>query len=143
MLAGARGVRGSIADGDVADLIDQVTWLGIGAIERETGLSKDTLRVWERRYGFPNPVRNLNGERVYSAEQVEKLKTIRKLLDKGKRPSRIVAASTEELAAALLDIQGCEDQPVFIDRDIDIAFASILSNKPVELHKHLKLTLAR
>ena len=143
MLAGARGVRGSIADGDVADLIDQVTWLGIGAIERETGLSKDTLRVWERHYGFPNPVRNLNGERVYSAEQVEKLKTIRKLLDKGKRPSRIVAASTEELAAALLDIQGCADQPVFIDRDIDIAFASILSNKPVELHKHLKLTLAR
>ncbi len=127
----------------MADLIDQGTLLGIGAVERETGLSKDTLRVWERRYGFPDPARNLNGERVYSAEQVEKLKTIRKLLDKGWRPSRIVAASTEELAAALLDIQDCEDQPVFVDRDLDIAFASIGSNKPVELHKHLKLTLAR
>ena len=28
---------------------------GISAVERETGLSKDTLRVWERRYGFPQP----------------------------------------------------------------------------------------
>jgi hypothetical protein len=25
----------------------------ISAVERETGLSKDTLRMWERRYGFP------------------------------------------------------------------------------------------
>ena len=27
----------------------------ISAVERETGLSKDTLRMWERRYGFPRP----------------------------------------------------------------------------------------
>ena len=26
--------------------------LGIGVIAREIGLTKDTLRVWERRYGF-------------------------------------------------------------------------------------------
>jgi methanogenic corrinoid protein MtbC1 len=29
--------------------------LSISAVERDTGLSKDTLRVWERRYGFPLP----------------------------------------------------------------------------------------
>ena len=27
--------------------------LSIAAVERETGLGKDTLRAWERRYGFP------------------------------------------------------------------------------------------
>jgi methanogenic corrinoid protein MtbC1 len=32
--------------------------LGIAAVERETGLSKDLLRVWERRYGFPQPQRD-------------------------------------------------------------------------------------
>ena len=32
----------------------------ISAVERETGLSKDTLRVWERRYDFPRPVRDDN-----------------------------------------------------------------------------------
>ena len=35
----------------------------IAAVERDTGLSKDVLRVWERRYGFPAPTRDDNGER--------------------------------------------------------------------------------
>jgi hypothetical protein len=35
--------------------------LPIASVERETGLSKDTLRVWERRYGFPTPERDANG----------------------------------------------------------------------------------
>ncbi|MCK7493491.1 MAG: MerR family transcriptional regulator [Comamonadaceae bacterium] len=34
-------------------------------MERDTGLSKDTLRVWERRYGFPLPGRDALGERTY------------------------------------------------------------------------------
>ena len=44
--------------------------LSISAVERETGLSKDTLRIWERRYRFPEPLRDMNGERVYSHAQV-------------------------------------------------------------------------
>ena len=42
--------------------------IGIAAVERDTGLGKDTLRVWERRYGFPQPLRDVFGERVYLAE---------------------------------------------------------------------------
>ena len=37
--------------------------LPIAAVERDTGLSKDTLRIWERRYGFPSPQRDALGER--------------------------------------------------------------------------------
>ena len=37
--------------------------VSIATVERETGLSKDTLRMWERRYGFPRPARDDNGER--------------------------------------------------------------------------------
>ncbi|MBZ8144144.1 cobalamin-binding protein, partial [Rubrivivax gelatinosus] len=44
--------------------------LSIAAVERDTGLSKDTLRVWERRYGFPSPARDPQGERAYPLEQV-------------------------------------------------------------------------
>ena len=40
--------------------------LNISAVERETGLSKDVLRMWERRYGFPKPDRDENGERQYT-----------------------------------------------------------------------------
>ena len=71
----------------------------ISAVERDTGLSKDTLRVWERRYGFPRPSRDSNGERVYPADQLEKLRVIRRLMDHGLRPGKVVAASLRELQA--------------------------------------------
>jgi MerR family transcriptional regulator, light-induced transcriptional regulator len=69
----------------------------IAAVERDTGLSKDTLRVWERRYGFPMPLRDTYGERAYSLDQVEKLRVIKRLLDNGHRPGRIVTMTVEEL----------------------------------------------
>ena len=71
----------------------------IAAVERDTGLSKDTLRVWERRYGFPQPERDGAGDRVYPAEQVDRLRTIRRLMDAGHRPGRIVGLEPEALQA--------------------------------------------
>ncbi len=71
--------------------------MSIAAVERDTGLSKDTLRVWERRYGFPVPDRDALGERSYPFEQVERLRTIKRLLDAGHRPGRIVAMAPTDL----------------------------------------------
>jgi DNA-binding transcriptional MerR regulator/methylmalonyl-CoA mutase cobalamin-binding subunit len=76
-------------------------WLGalpISAVERETGLSKDVLRKWEVRYGFPVPGRDAGGERLYPAEQVSRLRLIKRLLDAGMRPSRIVTQPADILA---------------------------------------------
>lgn len=73
--------------------------LSIAAVERDTGLSKDTLRVWERRYGFPLPRRDDQGERAYSQQEVEKLRVLRRLLDAGHRPGRIVRQPIEALQA--------------------------------------------
>ena len=71
--------------------------IGIGAIAQEIGLTKDTLRVWERRYGFPQPVRLPNGERLYPQEQVSKLRLVKRLLDAGHRPSKVLAQSIDIL----------------------------------------------
>lgn len=73
--------------------------LPIAAVERDTGLSKDTLRVWERRYGFPRPARDANGERVYPPDQVDKLRLLKRLMDQGHRPGKIADSSVEELQA--------------------------------------------
>jgi DNA-binding transcriptional MerR regulator len=43
--------------------------LNISAVERETGLSKDVLRVWERRWLLSKARRDDNTERRYSPEQ--------------------------------------------------------------------------
>ncbi len=69
----------------------------IAVVERDTGLSKDVLRVWERRYGFPVPERDGNGERVYPAGQVERLRLIKRLMDQGHRPGKLIAMPEEAL----------------------------------------------
>ena len=74
---------------------------GISAVERDTGISKDKLRIWERRYGFPTPLRDDNGERVYPLAQVQRLRMIKRLMDAGHRPGRVVVASVQVLAALL------------------------------------------
>ncbi|MEZ5664358.1 MAG: MerR family transcriptional regulator [Burkholderiaceae bacterium] len=75
--------------------------LPIAAVERETGLGKDTLRVWERRYGFPLPDRDSAGDRVYSPAQVQQLRLIARLLDLGMRPGKVVGLDGTQLQALL------------------------------------------
>lgn len=77
------------------------TTFNIAAVERETGLSKDVLRVWERRYGFPAPDRDEHGERLYPAAQVERLRLIKRLIDAGHRPGKLLATPAEKLSALL------------------------------------------
>ena len=69
----------------------------ISDVERDTGLAKETLRVWERRYAFPQPQRDMHGERSYPAEQVQKLRMVKRLLDMGYRPGKIMQHSTSQL----------------------------------------------
>jgi MerR family transcriptional regulator, light-induced transcriptional regulator len=73
--------------------------LNISAVERETGLSKDVLRMWERRYGFPKPPRDDNGERQYTLSEIAKLRAIKRLMDVGMRPGKIIHAPLDELNA--------------------------------------------
>jgi MerR family transcriptional regulator, light-induced transcriptional regulator len=75
--------------------------LPIASVERETGLSKDTLRVWERRYGFPTPERDANGERLYAPVQVRRLAQIKRLMDRGHRPGKLL--TLDEAALLALD----------------------------------------
>jgi DNA-binding transcriptional MerR regulator/methylmalonyl-CoA mutase cobalamin-binding subunit len=75
--------------------------MNITAVERDCGLPKETLRVWERRYGFPSPLRDSRDERLYPADQVAKLRQLRRLVDAGHRPGKVVNLTAEELAALL------------------------------------------
>ena len=80
-----------------ADLTDLAQ--NISAVERETGLSKDVLRMWERRYGFPKPARDDNGERLYTQSETAKLRAIKRLMDIGARPGKIIGLTLDELNA--------------------------------------------
>lgn len=72
--------------------------VAIAVAERLTGVPKDSLRVWERRYGFPNPGRDGFDERTYTPADIEKLKVIKRLMDIGHRPGKLVMLSLDVLS---------------------------------------------
>lgn len=71
----------------------------ISDVERDIGLAKETLRVWERRYDFPRPLRDIHGERVYPTDQLAKLRLVKQLLDLGYRPGKILHLDADQLRA--------------------------------------------
>jgi DNA-binding transcriptional MerR regulator len=113
--------------------------LNISAVERDTGLSKDTLRMWERRYGFPEPLRDANGERVYPVTQVEKLQLIKRLMDRGHRPGKIISHSLEDLIA--LGSRSAHGPGVA--QDIEIFLKLIRGHQLPELRRHLSQALMK
>jgi MerR family transcriptional regulator, light-induced transcriptional regulator len=120
--------------------------LSIAAVERDTGLSKDTLRVWERRYGFPTPGRDDIGERVYTLEQVEKLRIVKRLLDAGHRPGRIVplpAQALQQLTEQTVDQPQRGVDAVLGSADLRGHLALIRRHDPTELRHELTRLLLR
>jgi DNA-binding transcriptional MerR regulator/methylmalonyl-CoA mutase cobalamin-binding subunit len=81
----------------------------MGAVTRRTGLGEHTLRAWERRFGFPNPVRLPSGHRRFSHEQVRHLLKIAKALESGYRAGDIVPLPLPDLEQ-LLQKSGVLDQ---------------------------------
>jgi methanogenic corrinoid protein MtbC1 len=75
--------------------------LSIGALSRATRIPIETLRTWERRYGFPVPERKPSGHRVYSLSSVPRLRRIAEALGRGHRAAEVVAASDVELSELL------------------------------------------
>jgi DNA-binding transcriptional MerR regulator len=70
-----------------------------------TGLNEHTLRAWERRYQVVTPHRLDNGRRVYSLDDLEKLKLVTLLVRKGFLIGNIAASSIENLSALVNDAQ--------------------------------------
>ena len=71
--------------------------LSIRVVSRLTGVEPHTLRMWERRYGFPKPARCSGGDRLYVKSDVEALLLIRRALINGYRPGEIVHKSLADL----------------------------------------------
>jgi DNA-binding transcriptional MerR regulator len=66
-------------------------------IEVLTRISAHKLRIWERRYGFPKPMRTDTNIRYYSDDQLKKLLNVGVLNRNGYRISVITKMSLEEI----------------------------------------------
>ncbi|MBA2626911.1 MAG: MerR family transcriptional regulator, partial [Gemmatimonadales bacterium] len=71
----------------------------IQEVAQLTGLEPARLRAWERRYAVVAPVRQANGYRAYSAEQVALLRSYARLIATGERIGDLVTRPVEEVIA--------------------------------------------
>jgi len=74
----------------------------IHRVAKLTGLSRDVIRVWERRFGLIRPTRGANRYRLYSDEDVALLRYVKGELDKGRSIGDLVALGPENLRAQSL-----------------------------------------
>lgn len=124
--------------------------LNIAAVERDTRIGKDTLRVWERRYGFPKPERDDNGERLYPADQIDKLRIIKRLLDAGHRPGRIVSLDTEALQKLAEDLRDSDAPKSGVAKtasppseEIKALIALLKTHDPGQIRRRFSQTIMR
>lgn len=78
----------------------------IGVVATRTGLPQDLIRAWERRYDAVTPGRGPTGRRLYSDDDIEKLRLLRRAVAGGRRISDVAVLSIGELRAMVTEDRG-------------------------------------
>ena len=112
--------------------------LHIREVVRITGLRREQLYMWQRRYGFPDPSRDGFGDRVYPPDQVARLKLIKQLLSEGWRAGAVVPLADSALQS-MLGI-AIED-PAPLPGEIETAVKLLGEHRVGELQNHLSKLL--
>jgi methanogenic corrinoid protein MtbC1 len=69
----------------------------IAVVATRTGLSRDVIRVWERRYGAVAPARTRGGQRLYSDDDVRRFRLLAAVTRHGRNISLVAQLGTDEL----------------------------------------------
>ncbi len=85
----------------MADFNEEGGAYSIKAVAQATGISVETLRAWERRYRLITPRRGVSGHRIYSAQDVTRLRRLRETIACGHAIGKIAHLSNDELANLL------------------------------------------
>ena len=81
----------------------------VTAASRMSGVHPATLRAWERRYEVIQPRRDSRGRRVYAAEDVDRLRLLRRGTELGHPISRLAPLSLEELLRVIEQCPAAEE----------------------------------
>ena len=81
----------------------------IKVVSQMTGLSVHVIRAWEKRYHVVEPDRTDTNRRLYSEEDIEKLKLLNDAVHNGHNISGIAKLSNEELHSVLKDKKSSQD----------------------------------
>jgi len=107
-----------------------------------TGISSDTLRMWERRYGFPKPVRNGAQVRVYTDADIERLVLIARALKAGFRSGEVIHRVAEELRTLLASSTRAENEKERRTPTIESLLGRLIDDDPEGLRDELRRSVA-
>lgn len=94
------------------------------AASRQSGLSSDVIRAWEKRYGAVTPQRTASGRRVYGHAEVTRLRLLRAATQQGHAISRIAKLPAEELSTLIAQSTGPASERSEHADDLPVAFAA-------------------
>jgi PAS domain S-box-containing protein len=80
----------------------------VGELSRRTGIGVSTLRAWERRFGLVRPERSPSGQRLYTEDDVERVKAVGRLVAEGLTLSAAVSRITAAADAGVLPMEESE-----------------------------------
>lgn len=122
----------------------------ISTVSKRSGVKSDLVRAWERRYQAVTPTRTTGGHRVYTDQDIARLKLLNQATNNGHSISQIAQFSLDELKKLLKDepIDNLVDtykdtqsatEKVFLAEDyIKKCYASILAFDARELESHFE-----
>jgi DNA-binding transcriptional MerR regulator len=108
--------------------------LHIREVVRITGLRREQLYMWQRRYGFPSPLRDAFGDRVYPPDQLARLKLIKQLLSEGWRAGAVVPL-TDSALQSMLGL--AVDEPSPLASEIEMSVRLLAQHRIGEMQNHL------
>jgi MerR family transcriptional regulator, light-induced transcriptional regulator len=74
----------------------------INSVSKITGLTAFVIRAWEKRYSVVTPRRTDTNRRLYSEEDIEKLKLLKEAVDRGNSISTVAGLAVDDLKSMLV-----------------------------------------
>jgi DNA-binding transcriptional MerR regulator/methylmalonyl-CoA mutase cobalamin-binding subunit len=120
----------------------------IGTVSKRSGVKSDLVRAWERRYQAVTPTRTAGGHRVYTDQDIARLKLLNQATSHGHSISQIAQFSLDELKK-LLQLEDAYSQishtalltgdKKFLTEDyIEKCYASVLAFDAKGLESHFE-----
>lgn len=119
----------------------------ISTVSKRSGVKSDLVRAWERRYQAVIPSRTAGGHRVYTDQDIARLKLLNQATSHGHSISRIAKFSLDELKKLLQeeDIQVNDNKKIFTgDRKflaedyLEKCYSSVLAFDAKDLESHFE-----
>ena len=122
----------------------------ISTVSKRSGVKSDLVRAWERRYQAVTPTRTAGGHRVYTDQDIARLKLLNQATSNGHSISQIAQFSLDDLKDLLKNESGESTQPfisiapsasdrAFLAEDyIEKCYAAVLAFDAKALESHFE-----